>query len=143
MLADAHRYAWRRCKYHPRNVHELSGQPQSVLWAQWRNRLYFLECSRSHQVGLQQGKRVLFFPDEHLGRNTAIKYGISAEQMVVWDPKDPMASDTADEEIERAKIILWKGHCTTICASMSNRSKKHAQPIQASKYWFTRNVVAR
>src|SRR5260370_3418139 len=33
--------------------------------------------------------------------------------MVVWDPKDPMASDNADEEIERSRIILWKGYCTT------------------------------
>ena len=61
----------------------------------------------------KQGKRVLFFPDEHLGRNTALKYGISAEQMSVWNPKDPMASEDAEEEIERAKIILWKGHCST------------------------------
>jgi quinolinate synthase len=61
----------------------------------------------------QQGKRVLFFPDEHLGRNTALAYGIPAHEMFVWNPKDPMASDSADEEIERAKIILWKGYCTT------------------------------
>jgi quinolinate synthase len=61
----------------------------------------------------RQGQRVLFFPDEHLGRNTALAYGIPAEQMFVWNPKDPLASDTADEEIARAKIILWKGYCTT------------------------------
>jgi quinolinate synthase len=59
------------------------------------------------------GKRVLFFPDEHLGRNTALKYGIAEEQMAVWNPKDPMASDDAEEELERSKIILWKGYCTT------------------------------
>ncbi|MBA2395181.1 MAG: quinolinate synthase NadA [Ktedonobacteraceae bacterium] len=61
----------------------------------------------------KQGKRVLFFPDEHLGRNTGLKYGIPEEQMMVWNPKDPMASDDAEEEVERAKIILWKGHCST------------------------------
>lgn len=61
----------------------------------------------------ERGKRVLFFPDEHLGRNTALKYGIPETQMAVWNPKDPMASDDAEEEIERAKIILWKGYCTT------------------------------
>ena len=61
----------------------------------------------------QQGKRVLFFPDEHLGRNTALKYGIPEQQMTIWNPKDPMASDDAEEEIERAKVILWKGYCTT------------------------------
>ncbi len=61
----------------------------------------------------QQGKRVLFFPDEHLGRNTALKYGIPEQQMSIWNPKDPMASADAEEEIERAKVILWKGYCTT------------------------------
>jgi quinolinate synthase len=60
-----------------------------------------------------QGKRVLFFPDEHLGRNTALKYGIPEEQMAVWNPEDPMAADDSEEEIERAKIILWKGYCST------------------------------
>src|SRR5438067_1129738 len=60
-----------------------------------------------------RGKRVLFFPDEHVGRNTALKYGIAEAQMFVWNPKDPMASDSADEEIERSRIILWKGYCTT------------------------------
>ncbi len=60
-----------------------------------------------------QGKRVLFFPDEHLGRNTALKFGIPEDQMAVWNPKDPLASDDAEEEIERAKIILWKGYCST------------------------------
>lgn len=65
------------------------------------------------QWAFTQGKRVLFFPDEHLGRNTALAYGIEPEQMFVWNPKDPMASDTADDEIARTKIILWKGYCTT------------------------------
>ncbi|MGH2496382.1 MAG: quinolinate synthase NadA [Ktedonobacteraceae bacterium] len=60
-----------------------------------------------------QGKRVLFFPDEHLGRNTALKYGIPESRMFVWNPKDPLASNSADEEIEQAQIILWKGYCTT------------------------------
>lgn len=65
------------------------------------------------QWACRQGQRVLFFPDEHLGRNTALAYGISDEQMFVWNPKDPLASDSADAEIARAKIILWKGYCTT------------------------------
>jgi quinolinate synthase len=60
-----------------------------------------------------EGKRVLFFPDEHLGRNTSLKFGIPEDQMAVWNPKDPMASDNAEEEVERAKIILWKGYCST------------------------------
>lgn len=61
----------------------------------------------------KHGKRVLFFPDEHLGRNTAHHYGVTSEQMVVWNPKDPMASEDAEEELERSRIILWKGYCST------------------------------
>ncbi len=61
----------------------------------------------------QQGRRVLFFPDEHLGRNTGLKYGIKGEQMVVWNPKDPMATENAEEELKNARIILWKGYCST------------------------------
>jgi quinolinate synthase len=61
----------------------------------------------------EHGKRVLFFPDEHLGRNTASKYGIAEDQMVVWNPKDPLDFDDADEQLERAKIVLWKGYCST------------------------------
>jgi quinolinate synthase len=60
-----------------------------------------------------RGKRVLFFPDEHLGRNTGLAYGIREDQMAVWNPKDPMAGENAEEEIERARIILWKGYCST------------------------------
>ena len=75
-------------------------------------------CSSSNAPAVinwafKQGKRVLFFPDEHLGRNTGLKYGISEQQMTVWNPKDPMASENAEEEIEQARIILWKGHCST------------------------------
>ncbi|HEY7415888.1 MAG TPA: quinolinate synthase NadA [Ktedonobacteraceae bacterium] len=61
----------------------------------------------------ERGKRVLFFPDEHLGRNTALKYGITEDQMVVWNPKDPLDFDDADEQLERSKIVLWKGYCST------------------------------
>lgn len=65
------------------------------------------------QWAFEQGKRVLFFPDEHLGRNTALAAGIPARAMFVWNPRDPLAADIADEEIEQARIILWKGYCTT------------------------------
>lgn len=60
-----------------------------------------------------QGKRVLFFPDEHLGRNTALMYGIPAERMAIWNPKNPLASDEEEDALQRASIILWKGYCTT------------------------------
>jgi quinolinate synthase len=56
-------------------------------------------------------EKVLFFPDEHLGRNTANRMGIPREQMIVWDPYQPNGGNTRDA-IARAKLILWKGHCS-------------------------------
>lgn len=61
---------------------------------------------------LEQGGRVLFFPDQHLGRNTAVRLGFDPERdMVVWDPFRPLGGNTA-EDLQRAKFILWKGHCS-------------------------------
>ncbi len=60
---------------------------------------------------LGQGERVLFLPDEHLGRNMAYRMGIPLEQMVVWDPYLPLGGNTA-EAIRAAKMILWKGYCS-------------------------------
>ena len=61
---------------------------------------------------LEQGEKVLFFPDQHLGRNTGVKLGYDAEsQMCVWDPFKPMGGNTP-EKLRTAKFILWKGHCS-------------------------------
>ena len=61
---------------------------------------------------LEQGDKVLFFPDQHLGRNTGVKLGYNPEtEMVVWDPYKPLGGNS-EEAIERAKFILWKGHCS-------------------------------
>ena len=56
-------------------------------------------------------EKILFFPDEHLGRNTANKMGLPREEMIVWDPYQPNGGNTR-EAILRAKLILWKGHCS-------------------------------
>jgi len=56
-------------------------------------------------------ERVLFFPDQHLGRNTGVKMGISPDQMLVWDPDQPYGGHTP-EELAEAKIILWRGWCS-------------------------------
>ncbi len=58
-----------------------------------------------------QRDKVLFFPDQHLGRNTGVKMDIPLQQMVTWDYDLPMGGLTA-EEIKQAKIILWKGFCS-------------------------------
>lgn len=59
---------------------------------------------------LDKRDKVFFFPDEHLGYNTGIAYGLSPDQLVVWDFSRDDGGLTA-EQIERAKVILWKGHC--------------------------------
>ncbi len=55
--------------------------------------------------------RVLFFPDEHLGRNTGFRMGIPLERMQVWDPYEDRGG-LSDERIRDARILLWKGHCS-------------------------------
>ncbi len=61
---------------------------------------------------LEQGDKVLFFPDQHLGRNTGVKLGYDPEKdMIVWDPFKPFGGNTEDD-IHRATFILWKGHCS-------------------------------
>jgi quinolinate synthase len=60
----------------------------------------------------QQGQKVLFLPDQHLGRNTAVlKLGMSLDDCVVYDPHKPGGGLTA-EQLERARMILWRGHCS-------------------------------
>ena len=59
----------------------------------------------------KQKEKVLFFPDQHLGRNTGYSMGTPLDEMVVWDYDKPLGGLTA-EEIQNAKIILWKGFCS-------------------------------
>jgi quinolinate synthase len=59
----------------------------------------------------EKREKILFFPDEHLGRNTGYRMGIPLEEMVVWDFNQPMGGLTK-EQIENAKMILWKGFCS-------------------------------
>jgi len=57
-------------------------------------------------------KRVLFFPDQHLGRNTARAMGIPLDEMALWNPHDPTLGGNAREQLARARVILWQGHCS-------------------------------
>lgn len=61
---------------------------------------------------LEQGDKVLFFPDQHLGRNTGVKLGYDPHRdMVLWDPFKPLGGNTP-ERLREATFILWKGHCS-------------------------------
>ena len=58
-----------------------------------------------------RGEKVLFLPDEHLGRNTGYRMGIPLGEMVVWDPLEELGGNSA-EAPSKAKVVLWKGYCS-------------------------------
>ncbi|HEX7029108.1 MAG TPA: quinolinate synthase NadA [Gammaproteobacteria bacterium] len=73
-------------------------------------------CTSTNAPGIldwafERREKVLFFPDQHLGRNTAFNMGIPLEDMAVWDFDKPMGG-LGVEEIRRAKVLLWKGFCS-------------------------------
>jgi len=73
-------------------------------------------CTSSNAVPLfdkylAEADKLFFFPDQHLGRNTGVKFGIALEEMALWDPNRELGGNTA-EELRRARLILWKGHCS-------------------------------
>jgi len=57
-------------------------------------------------------RRVLFFPDQHLGRNTARQMGIPLDEMCVWNPHAPTLGGNTAAQIEKIRVILWQGHCS-------------------------------
>jgi quinolinate synthase len=74
-----------------------------------------LVCTSSNaraafEWALARGKRILFLPDQHLGRNTGFAMGIPLNEMVVWDPWAIQGGQTQDR-FAAARVILWKGHC--------------------------------
>jgi quinolinate synthase len=73
-------------------------------------------CTSSNAEGVlewafRRGERILFFPDQHLGRNTAVKMGIDLDACVVWDPQR-QSGGLSEAQLRRSKVILWKGHCS-------------------------------
>ncbi len=59
----------------------------------------------------ERGEKLLFFPDEHLGRNTGVAKGIPQSEMVVWDPFLPLGGNS-EQALRDATLILWKGYCS-------------------------------
>jgi quinolinate synthase len=58
-----------------------------------------------------RGDKVLFFPDQHLGRNTGYQLGYRPEEMVLWNPREDRGG-LSDVEVKTARLLLWKGHCS-------------------------------
>jgi quinolinate synthase len=61
--------------------------------------------------GRPRGDKVLFVPDQHLGRNTGFQLGYRAEEMVVWDPRQVLGG-CEEKDIKEARLLLWRGHCS-------------------------------
>jgi len=80
------------CGQHNGTVCTSSNAPAAFEWA------------------LNRSEKLIFFPDQHLGTNTGNKTGISSEERIVWDPHQPLGGNSPNQ-IEQAKLILWKGHC--------------------------------
>jgi quinolinate synthase len=59
----------------------------------------------------ERGEKLLMLPDQHLGRNTGAKMGVPLDEMVVWDPNE-MWGGLTPEQVQKATLILWKGHCS-------------------------------
>jgi quinolinate synthase len=108
------------------DLQELLGQDGGVTPITYMNSTAAIKalCGRNNGVvctssnaettfkwAYQQAQRVLFLPDQHLGRNTALKLGIALDEMLVWNPFKPLGGHTPDA-LRRAKIILWQGHCS-------------------------------
>ncbi|MBX9791455.1 MAG: quinolinate synthase NadA [Pirellulales bacterium] len=73
-------------------------------------------CTSSNAAGVlnwafERTKRVLFFPDQHLGRNTALAMGIPLSQMPIWDPYRELGGNT-EAALSDSRVLLWKGHCS-------------------------------
>ena len=64
-----------------------------------------------YEWALKQNKRILFLPDQHLGRNVGFEMGIPLEEMKLWDPL-ALPSDNLETGVADAKVVLWKGHCS-------------------------------
>ena len=73
-------------------------------------------CTSSNAVATlrwawARGDRIVFLPDQHLGRNTAYKVGLPLDRMVVWDPNE-ICGGLEPDAVANSRIILWKGHCS-------------------------------
>ncbi|MFC1868155.1 quinolinate synthase NadA [Thermodesulfobacteriota bacterium] len=60
--------------------------------------------------GFGKGDKILFFPDQHLGRNTGNRMNIPPDEMILWNPDKPLGGNTPGK-VKRARVILWDGYC--------------------------------
>jgi quinolinate synthase len=69
-------------------------------------------AARAMKWAFENGEKILFLPDQHLGRNTAVlSLGLTLDDCVLWNPWKPNGGLT-DDQIKKSKVILWRGHCS-------------------------------
>lgn len=108
-------------------IHEMLGQDASIVPVTYMNSAANLKAFVGERDGLvctssnadkalnyafERGEKVLFFPDQHLGRNTGYARGFALDEMVLWNWRMPNGG-TTPEQLKKAKMILWQGHCST------------------------------
>lgn len=108
-------------------IHEMLGADASVVPVTYMNSAANLKAFVGEREGLvctssnadkaleyafARGEKVLFFPDQHLGRNSGYARGFALDEMVLWNWRMPHGGTTA-EQLKKAKMILWQGHCST------------------------------
>ena len=101
----------RRPAGHPRYLHELLGRTQGLLRRAWRHRLHVLECRGRAGWAFERGQKVLFFPDQHLGRNTGNAMGVPLDKMRMWNPRKDLGGND-EQTLLDSRVILWHGFCS-------------------------------
>ncbi len=111
-------------------------------------------AQRALEWAFEQGDKVLFLPDQHLGRNTAVRdMGMSLEDCVLYNPHKPNGGLTA-EELRNARMILWRGHCSVhgrfsvdsvndVRERIPRRQRAGAPPSASTRSWPPRTTSAR
>ena len=101
-------------------------------------------AKKTMEWALSKGEKILFLPDQHLGRNTAVlSLGLSLGDCVLWDPWKPMGGLTP-EQIRSAKIILWRGHCSVhgrFSVESVNEVRKRVPGVQVLVHPECKNEV--
>ena len=97
----------------PGHLHQLHRRHQSASVGEHGG----IVCTSSNAAKVmawawERGEKLLMLPDQHLGRNTAFKMGVPLDEMVVWDPDHAVRRPRRATQLRRARLILWKGHCS-------------------------------
>ncbi len=86
-------------------------------------------------------KRVFFFPDQHLGRNTSLKMGITNEQMPIWNPHEEVLGGNTSDAIQQSRVVLWKGHCSVHQMFQAEHVHSFRKRIDGIKILVHRSVL--